>query len=178
MPKNQGKGGKNRRRGKKWDDAEGGPNGPKRELLFKEADQEYALVEKALGNMRFKVRLLGTTSSEEADLAESSSRKREKGQQRLAILRGKMRKRTFVHKGDFVLVALRDFEEDKVDIIHLYNFREVKRLIELDELPASALSLAQELEDKADGKEYHTHVDFFETEKDSDDEEFVDVDNI
>ena len=44
MPKNKGKGGKNRRRGKNENE------GFKRELVFKEDGQEYAQVTKMLGN--------------------------------------------------------------------------------------------------------------------------------
>jgi len=46
MPKNKGKGGKNRRRGKNENDV------AKRELLFKEDGQEYGQVLKMLGNGR------------------------------------------------------------------------------------------------------------------------------
>ncbi|KAL3646733.1 hypothetical protein CASFOL_009280 [Castilleja foliolosa] len=46
MPKNKGKGGKNRKRGKNEADDE------KRELVFKEDDQEYAQVLRMLGNGR------------------------------------------------------------------------------------------------------------------------------
>jgi len=48
MPKNKGKGGKNRRRGKNENEAE------KRELVFKEDGQEYAQVTKMLGNGRLE----------------------------------------------------------------------------------------------------------------------------
>jgi len=49
MPKNKGKGGKSRRRGK-------GDNGDdKRELVFKEDGQEYAQVLTMLGNGRLEV---------------------------------------------------------------------------------------------------------------------------
>ena len=46
MPKNKGKGGKNRKRGKNEADDE------KRELVFKEDGQEYAQVLRMLGNGR------------------------------------------------------------------------------------------------------------------------------
>ncbi|CAN8323602.1 unnamed protein product [Cochlearia groenlandica] len=46
MPKNKGKGGKNRKRGKNEADDE------KRELIFKEDGQEYAQVLRMLGNGR------------------------------------------------------------------------------------------------------------------------------
>ncbi|KAF4472351.1 eukaryotic translation initiation factor eIF-1A [Fusarium albosuccineum] len=48
MPKNKGKGGKNRRRGTKENDDQ------RRELTFKEDGQEYAQVIKMLGNGRLE----------------------------------------------------------------------------------------------------------------------------
>lgn len=48
MPKNKGKGGKNRKRGKNEADDE------KRELIFKEDGQEYAQVTNMLGNGRLE----------------------------------------------------------------------------------------------------------------------------
>jgi hypothetical protein len=48
MPKNKGKGGKNRRRGTKENDDQ------RRELTFKEDGQEYAQVVKMLGNGRLE----------------------------------------------------------------------------------------------------------------------------
>ena len=48
MPKNKGKGGKNRRRGKNENELD------KRELIFKEDGQEYAQVVRMLGNGRLE----------------------------------------------------------------------------------------------------------------------------
>jgi len=68
MPKNKGKGGKNRRRGKNENEGE------KRELVFKEDGQEYAQVTKMLGNGRLEAQCFD-------------------GEKRLAHIRGKMRKK-------------------------------------------------------------------------------------
>lgn len=68
MPKNKGKGGKNRRRGKNENESE------KRELIFKEDEQEYAQVIKMLGNGRLEAMCFD-------------------GQKRLCHIRGKMRKK-------------------------------------------------------------------------------------
>ena len=73
MPKNKGKGGKNRRRGKNEND------GDKRELIFKEFGQEYALVGKTLGGGHFEVQCFD-------------------GEKRIAHVRGKLRKK--VEKND------------------------------------------------------------------------------
>uniref|UniRef100_A0A2R8P3G8 Eukaryotic translation initiation factor 4C n=1 Tax=Callithrix jacchus TaxID=9483 RepID=A0A2R8P3G8_CALJA len=68
MPKNKGKGGKTRRRGKNEKESE------KRELVFKEDGQEYAQVIKMLGNGRLEALCFD-------------------GVKRLCHIRGKLRKK-------------------------------------------------------------------------------------
>lgn len=110
MPKNKGKGGKNRKKGKN-------DNTPvKRELLFKEVDQEYGIVVKMLGKCNMDI--------ECAD-----------GVKRIGHVRGSMRKKVWVNMGDTVLVSLRDFQDQKADIIHVYNSDEVRCLHSYQELP-------------------------------------------
>merc|ERR1711998_20549 len=70
MPKNKGKGGKSRRRGKNEGD-------DKRELVFKEDGQEYAQVLTMLGNGRLEAQCFD-------------------GVKRMCHIRGKMRKRVWV----------------------------------------------------------------------------------
>ena len=49
--------------------------------------------------------------------------------------RGKMRKRQWIRADDTILVGLRDFQDNKCDVIHKYKHEEVKRLIDLGEIP-------------------------------------------
>lgn len=108
-----GKGGKNRRRGK--NDGEE----TKRELEFKEEGQEYAQVVRMLGNGRCECYCYD-------------------GVTRLGHIRGKMRKKVWVSAGDTVLVGTREFQDDKVDIIHRYNADEARNLKQYGELPEHA----------------------------------------
>ncbi|KAK5810981.1 hypothetical protein PVK06_026298 [Gossypium arboreum] len=78
MPKNKGKGGKNRKRGKNEADDE------KRELVFKEDGQEYAQVLRMLGNGRCEAMCID-------------------GTKRLCHIRGKMHK-----KADVILKYMPD----------------------------------------------------------------------
>ncbi|KAJ1607105.1 hypothetical protein OIY81_165 [Cryptosporidium canis] len=110
MPKNKGKGGKNRRRGK--NDSEG----DKRELVFKEEGQEYGQVQRMLGNGRLDAYCFD-------------------GQKRLCHIRGKMRKKVWVNPGDIVLVSLRDFQDSKGDIILKYTPDEARALKSKGEIP-------------------------------------------
>eukprot|EP00611_Tribonema_gayanum_P000786 TRINITY_DN1057_c0_g1_i3.p1 TRINITY_DN1057_c0_g1~~TRINITY_DN1057_c0_g1_i3.p1 ORF type:complete len:201 (-),score=40.13 TRINITY_DN1057_c0_g1_i3:214-816(-) len=108
-----GKGGKNRRRGK--NDGEE----TKRELEYKEFGQEYAQVVRMLGNGRCECYCYD-------------------GVTRLGHIRGKMRKKVWVSAGDIVLCGLREYQDDKVDIIHRYNADEARNLKQYGELPEHA----------------------------------------
>eukprot|EP01063_Lacrimia_lanifica_P038387 TRINITY_DN816_c0_g1_i1.p2 TRINITY_DN816_c0_g1~~TRINITY_DN816_c0_g1_i1.p2 ORF type:complete len:178 (+),score=110.43 TRINITY_DN816_c0_g1_i1:51-584(+) len=110
MPKNKGKGGKNRKRGTNKNEPE------KRDLNLKEEGQEYGQVIKMLGNGRLEVYCFD-------------------GQRRLGVICGKMRKKSWVSNGDVVLVGLRDFQDSKCDVILKYLPDEAKRLQKLKEIP-------------------------------------------
>ncbi|GAA6059242.1 hypothetical protein JCM10212_006635 [Sporobolomyces blumeae] len=107
------KGGKNRRRGKNEND------GDKRELVFKEEGQEYAQVLKMLGNGRVEAMCFD-------------------GEKRLAHIRGKMRKKVWINQGDIILLSLRDFQDDKADVIQKYTADEARNLKAYGELPETA----------------------------------------
>eukprot|EP01023_Acetabularia_acetabulum_P017632 TRINITY_DN1883_c0_g1_i1.p4 TRINITY_DN1883_c0_g1~~TRINITY_DN1883_c0_g1_i1.p4 ORF type:complete len:142 (-),score=34.42 TRINITY_DN1883_c0_g1_i1:1495-1920(-) len=109
MPKNKGKGGKNRRRGKN-------DTVDKRELIFKEDGQEYAQVLRMLGNGRLEAQCID-------------------GVKRLCHIRGKMRKKVWVNTGDIVLLGLRDYQDEKADVILKYLADEARSLKQLGELP-------------------------------------------
>ncbi|KAI8997604.1 eukaryotic translation initiation factor 1A, Y-chromosomal [Pilobolus umbonatus] len=113
MVKNKGKGGKSRRRGK--NDTEN----DKRELVFKEEGQEYAQVLKMLGNGRVEAQCFD-------------------GVKRLALIRGKLRKKVWINQGDIVLLSLRDFQDEKADVIQRYNPDEARQLKSYGELPDNA----------------------------------------
>ena len=132
-----GKGGKNRRRGK------GDGEESKRELEFKEdgksesvqwsarlihvvssrptkkTGQEYAQVVRMLGNGRCECFCFD-------------------GVTRLGHIRGKMRKKVWITAGDIVLVGKRDFQDEKVDIVHKYSADEARNLKQYGELPETA----------------------------------------
>lgn len=113
MPKNKGKGGKNRRRGKNENDTE------KRELIFKEDGQEYAQVMKMLGNGRLEAQCFD-------------------GVKRLCQIRGKLRKKVWINSGDIVLVGLREYQDARADVILKYNPDEARNLKSYGELPEHA----------------------------------------
>jgi len=113
MPKNKGKGGKNRRRGKNENENE------KRELVFKEDGQEYAQVTKMLGNGRLEAMCFD-------------------GSKRLCHIRGKLRKKVWINTSDIILVGLRDYQDQKADVILKYTPDEARNLKAYGELPENA----------------------------------------
>jgi len=57
------------------------------------------------------------------------------GTKRMCHIRGKMRKKVWVNQGDIVLVSLRDFQDEKGDIIIKYQADEARNLKTYGELP-------------------------------------------
>jgi len=125
MPKNKGKGGKNRRRGKNENENE------KRELVFKEDGQEYAQVTKMLGNGRLEAQCFD-------------------GTKRLCHIRGKLRKKVWINQSDIILIGLRDYQDNKADVILKYTPDEARNLKAYGELPESAKINDLEFNDEAD----------------------------
>jgi len=91
----------------------------KRECPFRDDphQQVYARITAMLGNGR--CRTLDTENVE-----------------RLGIIRGSMKSREWIATKDLVLLALRDFQNSKADIVYKYDETEVQRLIRLGEVDA------------------------------------------
>ncbi|KAI3427985.1 hypothetical protein D9Q98_006374 [Chlorella vulgaris] len=134
MPKNKGKGGKNRRRGKNDSD-------DKRELIFKEDGQEYAQVLRMLGNGRLEAHCMD-------------------GVKRLCHIRGKMRKKVWVNTGDIVLVGLRDYQDEKADVILKYMADEARSLKAYGELPENIRVNDTDALNEEEGGENDDYIDF------------------
>lgn len=116
--KDRGPGGKNRRKAK----GSAINNSFRREILFKDDSSRYAFVVENHGNYHFKVQC-------------------DDGAERLGVLRGSMRKRVWVRRSDIVLVTLRDFQDDKVDIVHKYTSDEVHYLNSIQQIPPALMAV-------------------------------------
>mmetsp|Transcript_7120 Transcript_7120/g.17108 ORF Transcript_7120/g.17108 Transcript_7120/m.17108 type:complete len:102 (+) Transcript_7120:420-725(+) len=57
------------------------------------------------------------------------------GTKRLCHIRGKMRKKVWVNTGDIILVGLRDFQDEKADVILKFMADEARSLKAYGELP-------------------------------------------
>lgn len=130
MTKQRGPGGKGRRKAKS--NAAAKTN----ELLFADDYSAYAYVRENNGSGHFRVLC--------AD-----------GAERMGVLRGRMRKRVWIRRGDIVLVTLREFEDAKADIVHKYNGPEVSRLAAMKEIPDAIMKfyVALDGEDAEDAAE-------------------------
>lgn len=109
MPQSKGNGGKNRRRGKN-------DNDEKRELFTKDDEQEYAQVLRMLGQGRVEAMCFD-------------------GKKRLCNIRGKLRKRVWINVGDIVMISLREFQDEKADVILKYTADEARQLKAMGEIP-------------------------------------------
>lgn len=125
MPKNIGIGGKKRKMGKKTQNFE-------RELVFKEEMQDYAQVLKLMGDCRLEVQCMD-------------------GVKRIGHIRGKIKKKVWIAMGDIVLIALREYEKDKCDIIQKYTEDEVRKLKQMGEIPESIKLPESDKKEKDDG---------------------------
>ena len=63
--------------------------------------------------------------------------------ERIAHIRGSMYKKIWIAKEDIVLVSLRDFENNKCDIIYKYNDDEIKKLVNAKEIEKNYVNIAR-----------------------------------
>lgn len=113
-------------------------------------EQEYGVIQDMLGNGRVK-----TLCTD--------------GIVRLGRIRGSMRKyagKVIIEKGDLVIIARRDFEHDKVDIIHKYNHEETSRLVKMKELSPDIVKAINQTD--TDVGTSHDYVVFMEGDQDDD----------
>ena len=111
MPKNTGMGGNKRKKGKKQ-------TTEARELVYKGEMEEYGQVLRMLGDARLEIQCID-------------------GVKRIGHIRGKMRKRNWIAMGDVVLVSLREYENEKCDVVEKYNEDEVRKLKKAGEIAST-----------------------------------------
>ncbi len=123
---------------------------------------EYAQVLKMLGNGRLEALCFD-------------------GSKRLAHIRGKLRKKVWINQGDIILLSLRDYQDEKGDVILKYSADEARSLKAYGELPESAkINETDTYGQEGDGD---CNFEFDEDRSESDDDEgkdgkAVDIDDI
>jgi len=88
------------------------------ELVIKSRDQEYAKVVKLLGSNMVDLQCFD-------------------GVKRLGLIRGALRKKCWISLNDIVLIGLRDYQDNKCDILSKYSQDEVRNLIKLNQITGS-----------------------------------------
>ncbi|CAI2381898.1 unnamed protein product [Moneuplotes crassus] len=163
MPRGAGKGGNKRKKNKNKNFQS------RRPLELKEEGQDYGIVTKMLGNSRIEC-VCGD------------------GKTRICLIRGKMKNRVWIRAGDVVLVSLREFEDDKGDIILKYHpeeFRELKKKGEIPETLKVDVDEAGEEEDDVNFEEVEVAPqrkilmpDSDDEDEDEEEKKEIDVDDI
>ena len=95
-------------------------NDKERELIFAEHGQIYGQINSLLGDSRCLVDCFD-------------------GKQRMGKIRGKLKKKVWMKKGDIILLSTREFQDSKADIIHKYTDKEARNLRLYNEIPSSTV---------------------------------------
>ena len=128
--------------------------GDRRELLIKEEGQEYAQILRLLGSGRVEANCFD-------------------GVKRMCTIRGKLKNRVWINAGDIVLISLREFGDEKADLIHKYYPEEAFELQDLKEIPEN-IQINEGMPDDMEGEENDLDIDSGEEEKKDD----LDIDNL
>ncbi|KAI3901374.1 hypothetical protein MKW92_024689 [Papaver armeniacum] len=82
------------------------------------------------------------------------------GVKRLCHIRGKLHKKVWISGGDIILVGLRDYQDDKADIILKYNSDESRLLKAYGELPANTKINEGAIDQEEDRSDEETNLVF------------------
>ena len=111
----------------------------KREMIYKDNEgQDYAIVKSLSGDCRIRA----TCCSDAVE--------------RVCHIRGKMKKKIWIKVGDVILIAFREFQEDKCDVIHKYSDEEAKMLRKQGEIRTAMSEVLDTIEEEKsdDGIEF------------------------
>ena len=149
----------------------GGAEFDRKPLEFAETGQKYALVTKMLGGCRVECKLYGGGSIANGGKGSNTGNEGVGGATGMAIgvIRGAMRKRVYINPNDVIIVSVREFEKDRVDVIHKYSNDEVRELIKLKEIPSNIH------DDNAEGSggKIEAQIDFADSDNDDNDNENI-----
>merc|ERR1712121_440433 len=96
------------------------------------------------------------------------------GVKRLCHIRGKLRKKVWINASDIILIGLRDYQDEKADVILKYTPDEARNLKAYGELPDTVNIETAVVEDQMGDIEFE----FQDDDEDDEDEEADDIDNI
>lgn len=125
--------GKNTIGGKKHKRGKNNSNPIKRLLQTRQEGESYAKIINLLGNSRLQCQCYDVTN--EKEIKDKKNTAEYKLTERIGVIRGSMRKRVWIRKDDIVLVSIREYQDDKCDIIWKYTPEEIEDLKSMKELP-------------------------------------------
>ena len=111
------------------------------DTILKDDHSGYGYVEKTYGNGRFNLIC-------------------EDGKSRMGIIRGSLRNRVWITNGVLVLYGKREYQDDKVDIVHVYNNENVNQLFRTNEIDQKLYNLYTCCNDNPDRDDEDTAIDF------------------
>jgi len=117
--------------------------------ICKTTEQDYAIIEKVLGGGRYSV----LTPDNKKRIAISRGK--------MFSRNGKVKDRSLMSIGNLVLISLRDFQDDKADILMFYNKSQVDLLLEYNEINKNFIKKTNDIEDDSNIVD-----DIYEDEKD------------
>jgi len=106
--------------------------------ISKTNEQEYALIEKVLGGGRFSV----ITPDNKKRIGISRGR--------MFSRNGKVKDRNLMTPGNLVLLSLRDFQDDKADILLFYTKDQVDLLVEYGEIDKTFVKSVNDTNDNTE----------------------------
>lgn len=97
-------------------------------LTYKDSlqNQEYARVISTLGDCRLSIELLGVDPTSPMSKVTTPL---------ICKIPGAFRKKVFINKGDYILVSVREYQKDHVDVITKYSHNEALTLMKQNEIP-------------------------------------------
>lgn len=108
------------------------------ELIFADDLQAYARVDNKFGDGRFDLFCFDIKRN------------------RMGTIRGSIKKFTWINRDDIVLISLREFDNNRCDIIHKYNSDEIIKLQNFNEIPNSIMNI----EDYNKNKDKDNNIEF------------------
>jgi translation initiation factor 1A len=106
--------------------------------ICKTDEQEYALIEKVLGGGRYTV----ITPDNKSRIGISRGK--------MFSRNGKVKDRTLMTPGNLVLLSLRDFQDDKADILMFYSKAQIDLLVQYDEIDKDFIKKTHSSSDESD----------------------------
>ena len=114
--------------------------------LIKTEDQEYAKILNHYGGGRCRVKLYNETVSEQKEL--------------LSVSCGKIKRYAKFRPETLALVSLRDFQEGKCDMLHVYTPKETQLLIDHGDVKSSFITVSGDASEDDLELDFETEVKF------------------